>query len=132
MALFITQELLNSSKTFGEGMSLAVIKDIKEDPSKDPAWTNVRIFLEGLQGPGNKEDNVGRTVTFLVSMKALDKGVRQSIKNVVNMVCAAEKCKESDLIGAEINAGFFKKLVGRKVWIEVKDRLQDGNVYQDI
>lgn len=130
MPLFITQELINSSKTMAEGFSLVVIKEVKEGPSeKDPAWNNTRIFFEGITGPGNKDDNKGRIVTLMISGKALSVGVRDPIKNAINLICAAEKCKEEDLVGKEID---FKKLIGRKLWIEVKDRPDQGKIYQDV
>jgi hypothetical protein len=128
----ITDALIKSSEQMKEGWTL--LKVVESKAITKDGYTNDMIVLEGLQGPGNADDNVGRRITHTYFGKALDASnpVPDVIANMLNFLAAATKMSIAEVkatMRGEVN---FNAFSSKNVWGRVADTVNNGKIYKNI
>ena len=124
----LTDKILASSKPIEPGWSLIELTDIRSSSAKSGDGTNYFFDFEGVAGPNSSEDNKGRSVTLMISGKALDAGVAEVCANYSGILCALTNCSESEVSNVELDENLLK---GKKCWADIQKRVQDGKTYSD-
>jgi hypothetical protein len=128
----ITDALIKSSEQMKEGWTQLKILEAKA-VSKD-GYTNDIVVLEGLAGPGNGDENVGRRISHIYFGKALDASnpVPEVIDNMLKFLAAATKMSITEVkatLRGEIN---FNAFAGKVVWGRVADTVNNGKIYKNV
>ena len=126
MPILITKEIIAATKQPKAGWNLLELRDFKPKVNKksqgviDYYWT-----FECIAGPGNTEENAGRSFTVIIYGNALTTNVTEANALLVGLSTAITKKTMEELEGQEIA---FEKMEGARVWCEIKDEPFEGRI----
>lgn len=127
----LTPELIKSAEQMESGWTKMKLVDFKSIVKE--GHTNEFLTFEGLEGPGNADDNVGRRVTHMIFGKSLATGsiVPDVVDNMLKLIAALlnKPMHEVKAMTGEIN---FAKFTDRVVWGEIVDDVQNGKTFKKI
>jgi len=124
----ITAEIMAKAKTCDNGWSFLELSGVKSQAAKNGNSTNTFFEFTALSGPGNSNDNTGRSATFMVNSSALEYGIAEVIAPYMQLLCALLEVSQDELIGLEVNE---EKLLGLKVWADIGEKPVDGKLQKE-
>ena len=134
MPFIITDAMLKAADQMVAGWTLMKLNSVKEIVTKDGKGQTILEF-EGLEGPGNSDDNQGRLLPYFIYHNALtgQRAVPDVINDIVSMVMAFEGKTREEVVkmlsGQELD---FGRCVGKAIYAEVVDDVYNGRTLKKI
>lgn len=128
----MTDSLLKSADQMKAGWTLLKLIGVKEETKEGKTVTI--LDFEGIEGPGNGDDNEGRLISHFIYHNALgSRPVPEVISDLIRMLAAFEEVPYEEaknfLRGKEIE---FGKLVNKNVYGEIADDTYEGKLRKKI
>lgn len=124
----ISAEILAKSKSCDNGWSLLQLEGVRFNPAANGKGVNTFFDFVAVSGPGNSDDNAGRTISWMVAGAALAAAVPEVVNTYIQFICAVTELSPAEVVGQEIDEN---KLIGQKVWADIGDRPVEGKLYKD-
>lgn len=125
----ITEKLIKASEPVLPGWNLLVLSaEPRSQASNSGKGVNYFYDFNVISGPGNSNENAGKSVTYVVSGLALDSGISEVCGPFLQLMCALTGLTKEELANTEIPDS---ALVGQKVWADIGERTSEGKTYKD-
>jgi hypothetical protein len=122
----LTQKLVASGKPLTPGWSLLEFQNIRDNPTKDLYFWE----FQAVTGPQSSDENAQRTVTLMISGKALESGVSEVCNAYTGILCGLLQMTEEQLVEKDIDPALFNQiLAGKRVWVDVQFTVSEGKSY---
>ena len=133
MPLILTDSIIKSADVMKAGWTLLKLIGVKEEIQKGKTVTI--LDFEGLEGPSNSDDNVGRTISHFIYHAAIngDRPVPAVVSDLIRMVGSFEEVPYEEAKNLLRNTELqFGKMVNKNVWGEITDETYEGKLMKKI